>query len=201
MWAAIAVLVVTALPFLAVGPSGVPTWEAREPEVLEAPVASAPEAFACLGGVSSVEFAWTNVVDPNGSLVNVTVYVYRASDTLLEAVSTGGPATSITLSLPCDATYTFEIRDWFSNGDESPSSEALAFETGSISSVGGSGGGGSPGGIPVGNLGGPTLDWWNIGAAVLLVFAVALLGLVLFGRWARPRRQSGRRRGGKRRGR
>ena len=121
---------------------------------------------------TDAQLSWTNPTPPYGlSIVNDTVYLYGASGTLVQTISTNGPATSVVVTgLTCGTSYTFQVRGWFSDGAPSPLSAALSFLTGSAAGNG-QGGGGSSGN-------GTDLTLIVVGVAVAVV-AVVVVGLSL----------------------
>ena len=83
-------------------------------------------------GCASETLSWTNPAPPFGeSLVNDTVYLYSSTDTLVQVVSTDGPATGTTVTgLVCGAQYWFQVQPWYSAGIPGPLSGALSFIAG-----------------------------------------------------------------------
>ena len=129
------------------------------------------------------QLTWTNPTPPYGlSLVNDTVYLYGSTGTLVQTISTNGPATSVVVTgLTCGASYTFRVRGWFSGGVSSPLSAALSFIAGSAAGSGQGGGGGSSG---------SGLDL----KLVAVVVVVAAVAIAVVGMSARRRRPGGRER-------
>ena len=119
-------------------------------------------------------------------MVNDTVFLYDSTGTLVQKVSTNGPATSAVLSdLQCSSSYSLRVQAWFSSGLASPLSAALGFLTGSATGSGQSSGAGSSAGA---------LDLTVIVLAVLAaVVLVTILAVV-----SRPRRPGGHERGQRR---
>lgn len=83
-------------------------------------------------GCTSATLNWTNPTPPYGkSLVNDTVYLYTGSGTLIQAISTGGPATGWTVTgLTCGATYWFQVQPWWTGAIPGGLSGALSFIAG-----------------------------------------------------------------------
>ena len=131
---------------------------------------------------TDAQLSWTNPTPPYGlSIVNDTVYLYGSTGTLVQTVSTNGPATSVVATgLACGASYTFRVRGWFSDGAPSPLSAALSFLTGSAAGNGQGGGGSS------GNETDLTL--------IVVGVAVAVVAVVVVGMSFRRRRSGGRER-------
>ena len=132
---------------------------------------------------TDAQLSWTNPMPPYGlSIVNDTVYLYGSTGTLVQTISTNGPATSVVVTgLACGSSYTFQVRGWFSDGAPSPLSAALSFLTGSAAGNGQGGGGGSSG---------SGLDL----TLVAIVVVVTVVAIAVVGMSARRRRPRGRER-------
>ncbi len=83
-------------------------------------------------GCASATLNWTNPTPPYGkSLVNDTVYLYSSSGTLIQAISTGGPATGWTVTgLTCGAKYWFQVQPWWTGSIPGGLSGAISFIAG-----------------------------------------------------------------------
>ncbi len=83
-------------------------------------------------GCTSETLSWTNPTPPQGKvLVNDTVYLYTGSGTLIQAISTDGPATGVTVSgLLCGGSYWFQVQPWWTGAIPGGLSGALAFIAG-----------------------------------------------------------------------
>jgi hypothetical protein len=123
-------------------------------------------------GCTSETLSWTNPAPPfDETLVNITVYLYSSTDTLVQAISTDGPSTGTTVTgLICGAQYWFQVQPWFSSGLAGPLSSALSFIAGQFAGTATSS---TP---PAGFLGLSVDDWAAIGAVAVAgtVVAVAL---------------------------
>lgn len=123
-------------------------------------------------GCTSATLSWTNPAPPQGkTLVNDTVYLYTSSGTLIQTISTGGPATGITVTgLLCGAKYWFQVQPWWTGAIPGGLSGALSFIAGQFAgtAIGPA--------SAVGFLGLGVTDWAAIGAvaAAGAVVAVAL---------------------------
>lgn len=136
---------------------------------------------------TSVALSWNQPTPPFGqSVVNDTVFLYDSTGTLVQKVSTNGPATSAVLSdLQCSSSYSLRVQAWFSSGLASPLSAALGFLTGSATGSGQSSGAGSSAGA------------FDLTVIVLAVLAAVVLVTIL-AVVSRPRRPSGHERGQRR---
>ena len=136
-------------------------------ELIEASPYLAANGLGEDGGCPTATFQWTNPAPPFGqSIVNVTVYLYTGSGTLVRAISTGGPATQVQVGgLICGASYWFQVQPWFSSGLAGPLSGALSFVAGQVA-------GSFSGSSAAGFLGLTPVDWAAVAALVVAASVV-----------------------------
>lgn len=141
-------------------------------------------------GCTSATLSWTNPAPPQGkALVNDTVYLYSGSGTLIQTISTGGPATGVTvMGLLCGAEYWFQVQPWWTGAIPGGLSGALSFIAGQFAGTA------TGPAAAAGFLGLGMTDWAAI--AVLAAVGAAVAVVLTMHRGGRRGREVGRGREG-----